>query len=75
MYIEDMRALGVTSVTRYARATDDMPPIISKIARLLQSGHAPPLTDAQITKQSTRHPVTMMVATMPAASCGVQKYL
>src|SRR5512146_556546 len=32
-YLEDMRALGVTSVSLYARATEHMPEIISQIER------------------------------------------
>jgi cysteinyl-tRNA synthetase len=38
MYFDDMRALGVTSVTKYAKATDYIPAMISQIERLLRTG-------------------------------------
>lgn len=39
-YLEDMRALAVVSVNRYARATDHMKSIISQVARLVKKGLA-----------------------------------
>ncbi|MGZ4849172.1 MAG: cysteine--tRNA ligase [Halobacteriota archaeon] len=39
-YLEDMRALGITSVNYYARATEHIPEIISQIARLSELGFA-----------------------------------
>ncbi|MDM7911869.1 MAG: cysteine--tRNA ligase [Methanotrichaceae archaeon] len=39
-YLEDMRALGVTSVNLYARATEHIPEIIGQIERLMKKGFA-----------------------------------
>ncbi|MFB3764088.1 MAG: cysteine--tRNA ligase [Methanotrichaceae archaeon] len=39
-YLEDMQALGVTSVNYYARATEHIPEIIGQIERLIENGHA-----------------------------------
>jgi len=39
-YLEDMRALGVTNVSYYARATEHIPEIISQIQRLIEKGFA-----------------------------------
>jgi cysteinyl-tRNA synthetase len=39
-YLEDMQALGVTSVNLYARATEHIPEIISQIERLMEKGFA-----------------------------------
>lgn len=39
-YLEDMRALGVTSVNLYARATEHIPEIIGQIERLVEKGFA-----------------------------------
>jgi cysteinyl-tRNA synthetase len=39
-YLEDMRALGVSNVNYYARATDHIPEIISQIERLMKKGFA-----------------------------------
>jgi len=39
-YLEDMRALGVTNVSYYARATEHVPEIISQIERLIEKGFA-----------------------------------
>jgi cysteinyl-tRNA synthetase len=39
-YLEDMRALGITSVNYYARATENVPEIISQIERLSELGFA-----------------------------------
>jgi cysteinyl-tRNA synthetase len=39
-YLEDMAALGIDSVTKYARATDHIPEIISQVERLLEKGFA-----------------------------------
>src|SRR3990167_2200903 len=39
-HIEDMEKLGNTSVTKYARATDYIPQIISQVRRLLEKGIA-----------------------------------
>ncbi|MDD4651977.1 MAG: cysteine--tRNA ligase [Methanothrix sp.] len=39
-YLEDMRALGVTNVNYYARATEHIPEIISQIQRLIDKGFA-----------------------------------
>ena len=40
IYIEDMAALGNTSVTKYARATDFIEQIVSQVERLLSKGIA-----------------------------------
>ena len=40
IYIEDMAALGNTSVTRYARASEFIPEIVSQVERLLAKGIA-----------------------------------
>lgn len=39
-YLEDMRALGVTNVNLYARATEHIPEIINQIERLMDKGFA-----------------------------------
>ncbi len=39
-YLEDMRALGVTAVNYYARATEHIPEIIGQIERLIEKGFA-----------------------------------
>ena len=39
-YLEDMRALGVTNVNYYARATEHIPEIIDQIKRLVEKGYA-----------------------------------
>ncbi|MDO8470625.1 MAG: cysteine--tRNA ligase [bacterium] len=39
-YLKDMKALGVDSVTKYARATDHIPETISQIERLMEKGYA-----------------------------------
>jgi len=40
VYIEDMTALGNTAVTRYARASEFIPEIVSQVERLLEQGTA-----------------------------------
>ena len=44
-FLADMETLGNTSVTRYARASDFIPQIISQVERLLEGGHAYELPD------------------------------
>ncbi|MCH8987155.1 cysteine--tRNA ligase, partial [Patescibacteria group bacterium] len=39
-YMQDMKALGINSVTKYARATEHIKEIISQIKRLLKKGYA-----------------------------------
>ena len=39
-YIADMKALGITSPAKYARATDYIPEIIDQVERLLKKGYA-----------------------------------
>ena len=39
-YLADMSALGINSVTKYARATEQIPEIISQVKRLLDRGFA-----------------------------------
>ncbi len=39
-YLQDMKALRVLSVNKYARATDYIPEIVSQAHRLLEKGHA-----------------------------------
>ena len=39
-YLEDMRALGVTNVNYYARASEHIPEIIGQIMRLIELGYA-----------------------------------
>jgi cysteinyl-tRNA synthetase len=39
-YLKDLRALNVTNVSYYARATDHIPEIISQIQRLIEKGFA-----------------------------------
>ena len=39
-YLKDTKSLGITSVTKYARATDHIPEIVSQITRLLKRGYA-----------------------------------
>ena len=40
IYLEDMAALGNTSVSRYARATDYIDQIVSQVERLMEKGFA-----------------------------------
>ena len=44
-FVEDMRALGNTSVDSYARATEFMDQIVSQIQRLIEKGNAYELPD------------------------------
>ena len=44
-YLEDMRALNITSVDKYARATDYIPEIISQVERLMENGRAYKISD------------------------------
>ncbi len=44
-YLKDMKALGVTSVNKYARATSHIKEIISQVERLLKKGYAYKLAD------------------------------
>jgi cysteinyl-tRNA synthetase len=44
-YLEDMAALGNTSVDRHARATDFVDQIVSQVQRLIDRGHAYELPD------------------------------
>ena len=44
-YLEDIKALGVSSVNKYARATDYMPEIISQVKRLIKKGFAYKISD------------------------------
>ena len=39
-YLKDMKALGITSVTKYARATDHVKEIVAQIETLLKKGYA-----------------------------------
>ena len=39
-YLKDMGGLGVNSVSKYARATENIPEIISQVKRLLHKGYA-----------------------------------
>ncbi len=39
-YLADMKTLGVTSPTKYARATDYIPEIVDQVKRLLKKGYA-----------------------------------
>jgi len=39
-YLNDMKALGILSVSKYARATAHIPEIISQVQRLLEKGYA-----------------------------------
>lgn len=39
-YLRDMKALGIVSVSKYARATDHIPEIIVQIGKLLKKGYA-----------------------------------
>ncbi|MDP4006981.1 MAG: cysteine--tRNA ligase [bacterium] len=39
-YLKDMKSLGISSVNKYARATDHIPEIISQIKRLLKKKYA-----------------------------------
>ena len=39
-YLKDMKALGINSVTKYARATEHIKEIISQVKRLLKNGYA-----------------------------------
>lgn len=40
MYREDMKALGISAVDRYARASDYIPEIIKQVERLIEKGFA-----------------------------------
>ncbi|MDO8530147.1 MAG: cysteine--tRNA ligase [bacterium] len=44
-YLKDMKLLGITSVSRYARATDYIKEILSQISRLAEKGYAYKLAD------------------------------
>ncbi|HEY0343423.1 MAG TPA: cysteine--tRNA ligase [Solirubrobacteraceae bacterium] len=44
-FLADMETLGNTSVTRYARASEFIPQIVSQVERLLEGGHAYELPD------------------------------
>lgn len=44
-YLKDMKAIGVTSVNKYVRATDYIKDIINQIKRLLEKGYAYKLED------------------------------
>ena len=44
-YLKDMKALGISSVRKYARATDYIKEIISQIERLMKKGYAYTLDD------------------------------
>jgi cysteinyl-tRNA synthetase len=45
LYLEDMAALGNTSVDTYARASDHVDEIVSQVERLIEGGHAYELPD------------------------------
>ncbi len=40
VYFEDMRAIGVDGITKYARATEFIPEIINQVQRLIKKGYA-----------------------------------
>ena len=40
IYLNDMKKLGITSVNKYARATDYIPQIVSQVKRLVEKGNA-----------------------------------
>ncbi|MEK7664240.1 MAG: cysteine--tRNA ligase [Patescibacteria group bacterium] len=44
-YLKDMKAVGITSVSKYARATDYVKETINQIERLLEKGYAYKLDD------------------------------
>lgn len=44
-YLEDMKILGIDSVSKYARATDYIPQIISQVERLIKKGYAYKISD------------------------------
>lgn len=44
-YLKDAKSLGITSVTKYARATDHIPEIIEQVKRLLKKGYAYEIPD------------------------------
>jgi len=44
-YYQDMKELGVKSVTRYARATDFIPEIVEQVKTLKEKGHAYEIPD------------------------------
>ncbi len=44
-YYEDMKALGINSVNKYARATDYIARIISQVQRLVKKGYAYKISD------------------------------
>lgn len=44
-YFKDMKALGITSVRKYARATDHIKEIVSQVKRLLGKGYAYEIED------------------------------
>lgn len=45
LYKEDMESLGNDSVSKYARATDYIPQIISQVKRLIEKGYAYKISD------------------------------
>jgi cysteinyl-tRNA synthetase len=45
IYMEDMKALHNTSVTKYARATDYIPQIIKQVKQLIEKGYAYRISD------------------------------
>ncbi len=44
-YLKDVKSLGITSVKKYARATDHIKEIISQVKRLLKNGYAYQIED------------------------------
>lgn len=48
IYFDDMAALGVTAVTKYARATDYIDNIVSQVQRMLEKGLAYRISDGSI---------------------------
>lgn len=44
-YFEDMSSLGINSITKYAKATDYVPEIISQVKRLIDKGVAYEISD------------------------------
>lgn len=45
LYLEDMKALGVDSVDKYAKATDYISEIVSQVKRLIEKGYAYKISD------------------------------
>ena len=45
IYMEDMKALHNTSVTKYARATDYIPQIVKQVKQLVEKGYAYKISD------------------------------